>query len=36
MVWYITAGRDLPEAEELRALMGEWDSEWALPLISAR
>jgi hypothetical protein len=30
MVWYITAGRDLPEAEELRALMGEWDSEWSL------
>ena len=30
MVWYITAGRDLPEAEELRAVMGEWDSEWSL------
>jgi DDE superfamily endonuclease len=30
MVWYITAGRDLPEAEELRGLMGEWDSEWSL------
>ena len=30
MVWYITAGRDLAEAEELRALMGEWDSEWSL------
>jgi hypothetical protein len=30
MVWYITAGRDLAEAEELRAVMGEWDSEWSL------
>ena len=30
MVWYITAGRALPEAEELRGLMGEWDSEWSL------
>ena len=30
MVWYITAGRGLPEAEELRAVMGEWDSEWSL------
>jgi hypothetical protein len=30
MVWYITVGRDLAEAEELRALMGEWDSEWSL------
>jgi DDE superfamily endonuclease len=30
MVWYITAGRDLPEAEQLRNLMGEWDSEWSL------
>jgi hypothetical protein len=30
MVWYITAGRDLAEAEELRALMGAWDSEWSL------
>lgn len=30
MVWYITAGRDLAEAEELRALMGKWDSEWSL------
>lgn len=30
MVWYITAGRALPEAEELRAVMGEWDSEWSL------
>jgi hypothetical protein len=30
MVWYITAGRELPEAEELRGLMGEWESEWSL------
>ena len=30
MVWYVTAGRDLPEAAELRAVMGEWDSEWSL------
>jgi hypothetical protein len=30
MVWYITAGRELPEAEELRGVMGEWDSEWSL------
>ena len=30
MVWYITAGRELPEAAELRSVMGEWDSEWSL------
>jgi hypothetical protein len=30
MVWYITAGKDLPEAAELRGVMGEWDSEWSL------
>ena len=30
MVWYITAGHTLPEAQELRAVMGEWDSEWSL------
>jgi len=30
MVWYITAGQGSPEAEELRARMGEWDSEWSL------
>jgi hypothetical protein len=30
MVWYVTAGHALPEAEELRAVMGEWDSEWSL------
>jgi hypothetical protein len=30
MVGYITAGRELPEAEELRGVMGEWESEWSL------
>jgi hypothetical protein len=30
MVWYITGGRALPEAKELRGRMGEWDSEWSL------
>jgi hypothetical protein len=30
MVWYLTAGRELPEAIELRQRMGEWDSEWSL------
>ena len=30
MVWYVTAGRDLPEALQLRAVMGDWDSEWSL------
>jgi hypothetical protein len=30
MVWYLTAGQNLPEALELRELMGEWDSEWSL------
>jgi hypothetical protein len=30
MVWYLTAGHTLPEAQELRAVMGEWDSEWSL------
>lgn len=30
MVWYLTAGRDLPEAIDLRERMGEWDSEWSL------
>jgi hypothetical protein len=30
MVWYISAGRTLPEAEELRAVMGAWESEWSL------
>jgi len=30
MVWYVTAGQELPEAVELRERMGEWDSEWSL------
>jgi DDE family transposase len=30
MVWYITAGYESAEAEELRGRMGEWDSEWSL------
>jgi hypothetical protein len=30
MVWYLSAGRDLPEAAELRGVMGKWDSEWSL------
>lgn len=30
MVWYLTSGRDLPEALELRARMGDRDSEWSL------
>jgi hypothetical protein len=30
MVWYLTAGRELPEAVALRERMGEWDSEWSL------
>lgn len=30
IVWYISAGQFLPEAEEARAGMGEWDSEWSL------
>jgi hypothetical protein len=30
MVWYLTAGYALPEALELRAVMGDWDSEWSL------
>jgi hypothetical protein len=30
LVWYITAGKDLPEALELRERMGDWDSEWSL------
>jgi hypothetical protein len=30
MVWYLTAGQALPEAQQLRERMGEWDSEWSL------
>ena len=29
-VWYLSAGHDLPEAVQERALMGPWDSEWSL------
>jgi len=29
-VWYLLAGKNLPEAEELRQHMGEWDTEWSL------
>ena len=29
-VWYILAGKNEPEAEELRQHMGEWDTEWSL------
>jgi hypothetical protein len=30
MVWFLTAGRALPEAQALRARLGPWDSEWSL------
>jgi hypothetical protein len=30
MVWYLTGGRELPEAIEARQRLGEWDSEWSL------
>jgi hypothetical protein len=30
MLWYITAGQQSEQAAELRARMGEWDSEWSL------
>ena len=30
MVWYLTDGKDLPEAEQARARMGQWDSEFSL------
>jgi hypothetical protein len=29
-VWYLLAGKNLPEAEELRQHMGTWDTEWSL------
>jgi len=29
-VWYILAGKNEPEAEEIRQHMGEWDTEWSL------
>jgi hypothetical protein len=30
MVWYLSVGYTIPEALELRELMGKWDSEWSL------
>ena len=30
MVWYLTAGSELPQAQQMRARMGPWDSEWSL------
>jgi Archaeal putative transposase ISC1217 len=30
ILWYLTAGRDSPEAQELRQRMGKWDSEFSL------
>jgi hypothetical protein len=30
MVWYLTAGQELPRAEELRQRMGPWDSAFSL------
>jgi hypothetical protein len=30
MVWYVTGGRELAEAVEMRARMGDWDTEWSL------
>jgi DDE superfamily endonuclease/Archaeal putative transposase ISC1217 len=30
MVWYLTTGQTLPEASDLREVMGDWDSEWSL------
>jgi hypothetical protein len=30
MVWYLTAGQETAEAQELRAFLGEWDSEYSL------
>jgi DDE superfamily endonuclease len=30
MVWYLTTGQALPEASELREVLGDWDSEWSL------
>ena len=29
-VWYLTAGRTLPEAESARRDLGAWDTEWSL------
>ena len=30
LVWYLSSGHDLPEARQLRARMGAWDSEFSL------
>ena len=30
LVWYLTVGHTLPEALEVREVMGDWDSEWSL------
>jgi hypothetical protein len=29
VVWYLSTGHDLPEAQEAREQMGEWESEWS-------
>ena len=30
ILWYLTAGRELPEARERAERLGPWDSEWSL------
>jgi DDE superfamily endonuclease len=30
MVWYLTDGRELPQAQQMRQRMGPWDSEFSL------
>jgi hypothetical protein len=30
LVWYLTAGRELPQAQQMRQRMGPWDSEFSL------
>jgi hypothetical protein len=30
MVWYLSAGHESAEAVQMRARMGDWDSEWSL------
>jgi DDE superfamily endonuclease len=30
MVWYLTGGSELPQAQQMRARMGPWDSEFSL------
>jgi DDE superfamily endonuclease len=29
-LWYLTSGKDSPEAEKEASLMGDWDSKWSL------